>query len=101
VSYSLAEKELMTAIMRDDFLNERKVKARRFQNRKLIEDAVTTESDNETPARPEDDGEFRITYTGEEDQLMAEILRDDFLSERRARARKCQRRGAAQDKGVQ
>ena len=65
MSYTPEEKEMMASIMRDDFLNERKLKARRLQNRQLSHDTDegadstnTTENDASASA----DNEVKVTH---------------------------------------
>ncbi|XP_052809398.1 uncharacterized protein LOC128237858 [Mya arenaria] len=100
VTYTTSEKELIAGILHDDFIKERKQKARKLQNWKLARKAEDEKTDEQQASRTEasaGEEEAKITYTQSEDQLIAEIMREDFLAERKARARRCQTRRCNQD----
>ncbi|WAR26424.1 hypothetical protein MAR_012128, partial [Mya arenaria] len=93
VTYTADEKELIAGILHDDFINERKRKARKLQNWKLAKKAEDEKTDEQKDVRTEASAEVKdakVTYTQSEDQLIAEIMREDFLAERKVKAKRCQ-----------
>ncbi|WAR08489.1 hypothetical protein MAR_018447 [Mya arenaria] len=95
VIYTASEKELIAGILHDDFINERKQRARKLQNWKLARKAEDERTDEQHDDRT--DASAVEEDTKSEDQLIAEIMREDFLAERKARARRCQTRRCNQD----